>query len=68
MPPDDPVEGCALNEEELTDEDLPSEWTSHIREAFWRCTNAPTYAEAQKETLRFSVILACYAAEKEKDT
>lgn len=40
MPPDDPVEGLTFNEEELADEDIPSEWPPHIREAFWCCTSA----------------------------
>lgn len=68
MPPDDPVEGLTFNEEELADEDLPSEWPPHIREAFWRCTNAPNYAEAQRETLRFAVILTGYTTREERDT
>lgn len=56
-------DGVTIDNDELTNADLPEEWTEEIRRAFWAATNAPTYAESQKETLRFATLLECHTRE-----
>lgn len=62
----DPDEDFTFDGDELTNADLPEGWTEEIRGAFWTATNAPTYAESQKETLRFATLLECHIKESER--
>ena len=59
----DPDEDFVFDNDELSNDDLPEGWPEEVRRAFWTATNAPTYAESQKETLRFATLLECHARE-----
>lgn len=48
---------ATIDNDELTNADLPEGWTEEIQRAFWVATSAPTRAESQEETLRFATLL-----------